>query len=224
MLGASARASAAGPSLRTQIVLWGTLTLVIAGVLLAALRAPGPGGEASLPVHGVVPDFTLTERSGRVVDADALRGRIWVGNFIFTQCPGMCPGLSARMATLQQRLRADGAGADVRLISFSVDPGQDTPAVLREYADRFGADPEQWLFLTGARDAVYRLVSDGFKLSVAEVPAEARANAPEPITHSDRFVLVDPELRIRGYYHGTDPESVAQLLTDIERVRREPSG
>jgi protein SCO1/2 len=199
------------------------LSLVIVGVLLAALRDGGPGEQAPLPVLGVVPDFTLTERSGRVVDADALRGRIWVGNFIFTQCPGMCPGLSARMATLQQRLRTDGAGVDVRLISFSVDPAHDTPAVLREYADRFRADPEQWLFLTGERDVVYRLVSDGFKLSVAEVPAEARAEAPEPITHSDRFVLVDPELRIRGYYHGADPESVAQLLADIAHLRREQS-
>lgn len=205
-------------------MLWGVLGVVIAGVLFAAWRGSGPGGAAALPVYGAVPEFTLTERSGSPIATADLLGRIWVANFVFTQCPGMCPGLSARMATVQQHLRS-GAPEDgrrgVRLVSFSVDPGHDTPAVLREYADRFGADPEQWLFLTGARETMSGLVRDGFKLSIAEVPAEQRAEAPEPITHSDRFVLVDPRGRIRGYYHGTEAESVARLLADIDRLRDE---
>jgi protein SCO1/2 len=212
-----------GPTPPVQRLLWAALFLAIAGVVVAALRSESRRGVEPLPVYGVVPEFTLTERSGRSVSAADLRGTIWVANFVFTACPGMCPGLSARMATLQQRLESEGEGGEheVRLISFSVDPEHDTPGVLRDYADRFRADPERWLFLTGARDAVYPLVRDGFRLSVAELPAEAQAGAPEPITHSDRFVLVDPELQIRGYYHGTDSESVGTLLGDIERLRRE---
>jgi protein SCO1/2 len=212
-----------GPTPGVQRLLWTVLFLVIAGVVVAALRSESRRGVAPLPVYGVVPEFTLTERSGRSVSAADLRGAIWVANFVFTACPGMCPGLSARMASLQQRLQPEGQGGgpEVRLVSFSVDPEHDTPRVLRDYADRFRADPERWLFLTGARDTMYPLVRDGFRLSVAELPADARAGAPEPITHSDRFVLVDPALQIRGYYHGTDTESVGILLGDIERLRRE---
>ncbi len=195
-------------------------------MVIAALRSESRRAVAPLPVYGVVPAFTLTERSGRSVRAADLRGTIWVANFVFTACPGMCPGLSARMATLQQRLHAqseeeEGSAHGVRLISFSVDPEHDTPEVLRDYANRFHADPERWLFVTGARDAVYPLVRDGFRLSVAELPPEARAGAPEPITHSDRFVLVDSEVQIRGYYHGAEAESVGLLLGDIERLQQE---
>ena len=145
-------------------LLWGVLGLSIAVVLGAVVMPFGQlrrtGGSAALPVYGQVPEFTLTERSGRSVTAGDLRGRVWVANFIFTQCPGVCPALSARMAALQQALRArreSGApGNDVRLVSISVDPTRDTPEVLRRYAARFRADPDDWLFLTGSRGAVQR--------------------------------------------------------------------
>jgi protein SCO1/2 len=89
---------------------------------------------------------------------------------------------------------------------------------LRAYAERYGADPGRWLFLTGDREAIARLVRDGFRLSIAELPPGERERSPEPITHSDRFALVDSQLRIRGYYHGTDPDDVARLEEDLRRL------
>jgi protein SCO1/2 len=156
-----------------------------------------------LPVLGTVPAFTLTDRSGAEIRSAQLAGGVWIADFIFTRCPDVCPALTARMATLQAALPDD-----VRLVSFSVDPTHDTPEVLRAYAARAGAR-DRWLFLTGARDAMATLLRDGFRVAYADDgPPTA------PITHSDRFVLVDRELRIRGYYHGDEPDDLARLADD----------
>jgi protein SCO1/2 len=169
-------------------------------------------GHSAPPVLGTVPPFALTERSGRTVGTTDLRGHVWIADFVFTRCPDFCPLLTARMAELQRSLPA---GDDLRLVSVSVDPVHDTPEVLRAYAARTGAG-DAWLFLTGPRDDVARLVHDGFKLAFAD-------NGPpgQPITHSDRFVLVDRGLRIRGYYLATDAADLARLRADAATVRDE---
>jgi protein SCO1/2 len=144
-----------------------------------------------------------------------------VANFIFTQCAGMCPGLSSRMGALQRALDAEHGTGAVRLVSFSVDPTRDTPEILRRYAERFAADPERWLFVTGTREAIHGLVRDGFRLSVAELPPGAAGyTADEPITHSDRFVLVDRQRRIRALVHGTDEGAVPELMRGIDALAR----
>lgn len=174
-------------------------------------RPPSP------PAFGAVPEFTLTERSGREVRRADLDGGPWVADFIFTRCTGMCPALSSRMADLRRRVAA--AGLPARFVSFSVDPAHDTPAVLRDYARRVGADGEDWLFLTGSRDALYDLIGGGFRLSVSErVPDAVAAEGGELIAHSDRFVLVDGAGRIRGYYHGLDPTMPEAVIRDLSAL------
>lgn len=125
--------------------------------------------------------------------------------------------LSARMAGLQRTLR-DTA---VVLVSFSVDPERDTPEVLARYAARYHADAKRWLFLTGKRSDLHQLLLEGFRVSVAQLSPDDPRVVQEPIVHSDRFVLVDSRLRIRGYYRGTETESVARLLRDVEILQRE---
>ena len=169
-------------------------------------------------MYGSVPPFALVERSGRPLTAADLAGRVWVANFVFTRCGGMCPALTTTMAALMRRLQAAG-DSGVRALTISVDPAHDDPAALRAYAERFAADPSRWLFVTGTHDAIEQLVRDGFRLSIAELPPGERERSAEPITHSDRFVLIDRELRIRGYYHGTDPEGVARLEHDLSLLR-----
>jgi protein SCO1/2 len=169
--------------------------------------------SAPLPVLGSVPPFTLTERSGRSVGSADLAGRVWVADFIFTRCPDVCPLLTARMAELGRRLPA---GPDrIQLVSFSVDPAHDTPEVLRDYAARMGAG-DGWLFLTGPREAIAGLLRQGFKVAFADDGPPAA-----PITHSDRFVLVDRHLRIRGYYHGNDPADLERLARDARALDAE---
>jgi protein SCO1/2 len=170
-------------------------------------------------VLGTVPAFSLTERHGSTVSAADLAGHVWVADFVFTRCPDICPVLSSRMASLQEKLNGALAAGDapVRLVSISVDPVHDTPEALAAYADHYHAGPE-WLFLTGSRDAIAALLRDGFRVAFSD-----EGPAASPITHSDRFVLVDRQLRIRGYYHGNDPADLARVVADATRLRADPS-
>lgn len=187
-------------------------------LLLAVTLSACARREEALPVLGRVPAFSLRASDGRERSERDLKGSIWVADFIFTHCPGVCPLLSAQMARLQHALEEEDR-RDVRLVSFSVDPARDTPEVLRVYAQRWEADPQRWLFLTGERDALYTLIGKGFQLAVAERTAGAEADPAELITHSDRFVLVDRDLRIRGYYRPLEEEGLTKLVADISRLR-----
>jgi protein SCO1/2 len=210
---ASDVAAARPPAGGAERAIWLGLAAILVAVVVAGLwpRAPAP---RALPVLGAVPDFALVERSGRTVRRADLLGAPWVANFIYTTCPGVCPLLSTRMA----RLQAPGESPrDVRFVSFSVDPAQDTPEALRAYARRYDADPDRWWFLTGDRAALQALIVDGFRLSVAEQSAAA-ANPTERITHSDRFVLVDRQGQIRGFYRGSEAESLQELRRDLRAV------
>ncbi len=110
---------------------------------------------------GEVGDFALTERSGHTVRNADLQGKIWIASFVFTRCTAGCP----QITTTMKRLQDDLAGyPDVRLVTFTVDPKNDDPATLREYADHFGADPQRWLFLTGEQDEIYHLLESTFHL------------------------------------------------------------
>lgn len=197
-------------------MLAGVVAAILALGVVSALRDGRAQGE--LPIIATLPDFTLLSSSGGAVSRADLEGEVWVADFIFTSCAGVCPILSARMAEIQKSLGE--RKIDARLVSFSVDPARDSVPVLRDYAARYAADPEVWWFLTGERDELYELIGKGFLLSVAErSPEEAGPDdGHDLITHSDRFVLVDRQGRIRGYYHGTEPESVEVLLGDLERL------
>jgi len=238
-------------------LLWGLLILLVAmGGGLAAWPSlsarlvrtfrwatssnQSQGELETLGEYGEIPDFALTERGGRQVTRADLRGKVWIVDFFYTECPDTCPLQSANMARLQDALAQE---PDVRLVSISVDPEHDTPDVLAAYATRYEADPNRWLFLTGAKDAIYRLAIDGFHLGIVDRdehawlgtddgwawlgPVSAWAHAsPNPdrkLIHSSRFVLVDRQAQIRGYYHGTDWESLDRLQANVKIVLRERS-
>ena len=207
------------PTIWLRRSLWAAALAVLGLATTAAILLGRPGAavrsaDPTPPLLGRVPDFELTERSGKTVSRAQLAGRPWIAGFIFTRCGGICPALSTKMARLQQELGPIG-GEPIQMVSISVDPTHDTPAVLSEYARRFGADPHRWLFLTGPRPEVYRLVHDGFKLMMVELTPEQQNAGDEPIAHSDRLVLVDGALRIRGYYRGSEQHVLEQLRRDL---------
>jgi len=181
--------------------------LVAAGAIAVvgarARYAPEP------PRLGSLPDFRLVERSGRPLSLADLRGRPWVADFIFTQCGGACPAMTARMA----RLRRD-VSPDVQFVSFTVDPAHDTPEVLARYATTLRAD-EGWQFVTGPAKDLYALSVAGFKLAAMEAPpGDQVAGGDGPFLHSSKFVLVDGEGVIRGYYDSTDEPAMRRLAAD----------
>jgi len=164
-------------------LVWGSVLLVLAvlgGMTVRLWQASRPraGGESPLEHlgnFGIVPEFVLIERSGQRVTRNDLLGLVWVANFFYTSCPDTCPLQSATLARLQRDFADD---REVRLASISVDPEHDTPTVLRDYAQRFGADPARWLFLTGDKAAIYHLAQQGFHLSVLDL-ATAPPWAPD---------------------------------------------
>jgi protein SCO1/2 len=164
---------------------------------------------AELPVMNTVPEFSLIERSARTVSSQELAGKIWVADFVYTSCGGICPVMSEKMRRLQDKLPAE-----IRLVSFSVDPETDTPDVLSTYARRYGADPERWLFLTGDKAALFKLSKEGFKLAIDETGG----TEAEPITHSTRFALVDRQGRIRGYYSMDEESEMAHIIRDAKSL------
>lgn len=109
----------------------------------------------------------------------------------------------------------------VRLVSVTVDPDYDTPAVFTEYAKHHGADTRRWAFLSGAKKEIYSLIQDGFYLGVDDEPAPGEATPEEPIIHSSRFVVVDGQSQIRGYYDVYDAEDLDRMRADIRAVLAE---
>jgi len=198
-----------------KAVAW-KLTLLLIPLLTAAilffLRQAQVARLAShtLPKDGLVPRFQLIDQNGAPFGSPQLRGKIWIADFVYSTCPGPCPMISSRMAELQKPLR----DSDVKLVSFSVDPRHDTPAVLRNYAAKLDAQPGRWYFLTGDKATIYRLSRDGFKLAAEE------GEAADPI-HSTRMVLVDRSGTIRGYYDATDADAITRLLADTAHLQRE---
>ena len=161
--------------------------------------------------YGSVPDFTLTERNGSSVGLSQLRGKIWIADFIYTTCTDTCPLQTAMMAKLQQEYAGK---PQVQFVSFTVDPERDTPQVLARYADKHQVGAARWYFLTGQRDRIIRLIQQGFHLAVAAAPVEADQGGMIP--HSPRFVLVDKEAHIRGYYDSRELEAFARLKNHID--------
>ena len=233
--------------------------LIVASALLALAMAAGGGVAAwwfaggaiptfglwtrgdqtegvleALGMYGDVPDFALTERSGRTITRADLLGKVWLANFVYTQCTETCPLQSAQIARLQAEFKTE---ADLRFVSITVDPERDTPPVLARYAERYGADPTRWLFLTGAKRAIYRLATEGFRLGVVDpddpassaelfrwltpVPAWATHGSKGLIMHSSRLVLVDRRARIRAYHLPDDDRSLDRLRRNLRTLLRE---
>lgn len=213
---------------RVLLVLGGLVLGLL--VVFAGYRGLTLAQASTLPVFWDAPAFTLTDQLERPVSSDELRGKVVVANFIYTSCRDICPLLSVRMKALQERLREEQLlGRQVQLLSFTVDPERDTPAVLRAYAERHQADPLAWRFLTGPKDELVPLIVEGFRLGAQALPPEETGasghdESKEPgetyeVMHSGRFVLIDRQGRIRAYYDGRELD-LDQVVTDIRGLLR----
>jgi protein SCO1/2 len=181
-------------------------------VLVLALEACTRRAPA-LEVFGEIPQFELVAQDGQPFHSQVLAGKIWVADFIYTTCPGPCPRMTSQMREVQDAVlkMPDDVRPNVHLVSFTVDPANDTPPVLAAYAKVHGASSAIWYFLTGPVPTLQMLDRNAFKLGDISASME----------HSTRFVLVDRQGRIRGYYDTSDAPSIPKLISDISVLARE---
>ncbi|MEK6269506.1 MAG: SCO family protein [Planctomycetales bacterium] len=170
--------------------------------------------SSELPVLVQLPDFALRDQTGESFGSEQLEDKPWIANFVFTRCPTTCPIQTRNLAKFQKQLKKIPGGEQIELVSITVDPNFDTSAVLADYAKQMQADPERWHFLTGSREDIWDLCKKGFKLAVDDAPPEA----PSPIMHSSRMMLVDREGQIRGFYEGTTREGMNELRMGLENL------
>lgn len=163
-------------------------------------------------IYHSVPDFSFINQFGETVTQDDLEGKILIVDFFFVTCPTICPAMTENMASLQLQLKEDHF-SDVHLLSHTVNPEHDTPAVLLEYGEKNGADFNRWTFLTGKKSEIYKQGVKGYML-----PAQEDALAPGGFLHSEQFVLVDKNLHIRGYYDGTQMAEMRRLIKDVKML------
>jgi len=196
------------------LMVWAVVFLV-AAILIAGsaslFRSSERKSSDAMPSIGSVPDFHFTTQEGKTLSRADLLGKVWVADFIFTRCPGPCPIMSSRMAEVCHELTK---AKDVRLVSVSIDPENDTPAVLTEYATRLQADPKHWIFLTGPKQEIRDFTMHGMKQAVGTDPSGA-------LIHSTRFLLIDRNGQIRKTRNLDETELVQKLLMDIGDLLRE---
>lgn len=155
-----------------------------------------------------IPEFTFVNQNGENVGRKDMEGKITIVDFFFTSCPSICPVMSKEMERVNDMFREEPR---VQIMSISIDPEYDTPEILQEYAQKHNATSDKWQFLSGPVDETYQLARCGFIL-----PALDGMGVPDDFVHSDKFVLVDEQGRIRGYYSGTNREDVDLLMLETK--------
>ena len=190
-----------------------TLIWVVLGVIIIAIAAVNLwsvfGTKPEVVTEAVtisVPDFSLTNQQGEPLGLSDMAGKIWIADFIFTNCPTICPAMTQEMARLQSEFVAD----PVYFVSFSVDPERDTVDVLSRYATAYGADDRRWHFLTGNKTHIYQLAEQGFSLAAGHKGSE--------ILHSPRFVLVKADGNIHDYYDSRSKPALLRLRRDVKTL------
>ena len=160
--------------------------------------------------YGPVPDFSMTDAAGHPFNSRSLSGKAWVADFIYTNCPAACPMMTAKMHGVEKKIHGN---RDIRLVSISVDPERDTPAVLDAFAERYGGPTRQWLFLTGTPATIHQVAFNTFH--VGDIIGK--------INHSTKFVLVDKHQHIRGYYSSVDAagSELPKMLKDLVALSRQ---
>ncbi len=148
----------------------------------------------------------MTNSSGQTFHSGALAGKVWITDFIYTNCPAECPMMTSKMHSIAKQVMGQ---KDVQLVSISVDPDRDPPAVLRDFARKYDAPTEQWTFLTGTPETVHQVAYVTFH--VGDIVGK--------MEHSTKFVLVDKRGHISGYYSSFDPDGITTMLKDVSALR-----
>lgn len=174
---------------------------------------PKETNEKGDTVYHQVPAFSFVNQDGEITNQEDVNGKIYVADFFFVKCEGICPKMAKQLQRVQQRFRNDST---VMFISHTVNPEEDSVEVLARYAAELKADTKQWTFVTGGKKELYDMARNGYYLTVLKGDG-----GPDDFIHSENFILVDPGKRIRGIYDGTNPAEVDRMMRDIAMLKQE---
>ena len=154
------------------------------------------------PIGSKLFSFSLEDSEAKVFSSKELEDKVWLANFIFTSCPSICPTLTKKMRRFQDEFISD---PNFELVSFSVDPENDLPPKLKAYKEKYEMK-KNWHLLTGAWPLIQKIIKDGFKIGAPK----------DPMFHSEKFVLLDKNLEIKGFYSSYSPQDIQRLRKDIK--------
>jgi protein SCO1/2 len=162
-----------------------------------------------------VANIQLTNQLGKQVSLDELKGRIIIADFFFTRCPSICPALTINMKGLQDALKMKDSrkridSAFIQFLSFSVDPERDSAEALKKYADKYGVNHDTWWLLTGPKKDIYEFALNELKLGLQD-----GGTVDSNFIHTGKFILLDKQRVVRGYYDGLDTNSLSKLVEDV---------
>jgi protein SCO1/2 len=164
-------------------------------------------------VYHTIGNFSLTDQNGETVTRETVRNKIYVANFFFATCQSICPEMSSNLKVVQKKFEKDDS---LLILSHSVNPMHDTVEVLQSYARTYGALKNKWHLLTGDKKQIYSLASNDYLVNALEDDGSA-----EGFLHSELFLLIDKQGRIRGMYDGTSMVDVEKLMADVITLKKE---
>lgn len=209
------------------------IALILASIALFTLQCSTPGKKEEtktpllLPVYGpkklagpenkdtlyhTIGDFSFTNQFGETISQKTTEGKIYIADFFFATCQSICPAMSTQLIRVQEATRSDN---NILILSHTVNPMHDTVEVLRDYAGKYQAIKGKWHFLTGAKKDINALAEKSYLVSAQD------DGTPEGFVHSEKFILVDKQRRIRGVYDGTDSLQVDLLIKDLNTLKKE---
>ncbi|MEB3102599.1 SCO family protein [Paenibacillaceae bacterium T2] len=182
------------------------LLILISSAILSACS--GKPHDLNWPVE----DFAFTDQNGQSFGLADLKNKVWISDFVYTHCTSVCPPMTANMTKLQQKLKEAGVKAEI--VSFSVDPGTDTPQALKSYVGKFGANQDNWHLLTGYTDEkIQAFAQVTFKTAVQ------KDTASDQVIHGTSFFLIDQTATIVMKYDGLKPD-YDKIVSDVKALQR----
>ncbi|TBN04787.1 SCO family protein [Hyunsoonleella flava] len=169
--------------------------------------------EWNTPKHKI-PEFSFVNQNGETINNNTFKGKIYIADFFFTSCPGICPKLTTNMKTLQDTFEKD---ADILLLSHTVMPWRDSIPVLKKYAEKYDVNSSKWHLVTGDKDELYNIARTGYFADEDFTKTQDESN----FIHTENFILVDKKGHIRGVYNGTLPVDIERLKRHVEILKRE---
>ncbi|MBS7529248.1 SCO family protein [Hazenella sp. IB182353] len=200
------------------------MLLVTVMVVLTACQTPTESTQQNNPkvnndvseLNWQVPAFSYTNQNNEQVTLDDLKGKVWLADFIFTHCPNICPPMTANMAKVQET--ANEKGLDIQIVSFSVDPKNDTPEVLAAYGKEKQIDFKNWDFLTGySVEEIQKFGKEAFKAGISQQPGPSE-DIPVLVNHPPQFYLIDQTGAVVTFYNGLEPD-YDKIVQDIKALQ-----